>query len=480
VLDGTWAFKIKRFPTGLVRKLKARFCVRGDQQVEGIDYFDTYAPVVSWVVVRLLLTMSIVMGLATKQVDYTNAFAQADLLSSEHVYVEIPKGFEPDCEGDKVLKLNKSLYGLHQSPIRWFDKLKDGLITRGFRQSTVDACLFLHNDMICVCYVDDCLFFSRDSKLIDNMIVSLKEDFDLEPEDDVSAFLGIKINELDDGQIELSQPALIERILEATDMKDCNTKGTPASTKPVGTDEYGPVCEATFEYAQVVGMLMYLSCNTRPDIAFAVHQVARFTHRPKRSHEEAIKRICRYLQGTKEKGIMFTPTGKFDLDCYVDADFAGLFGYEDDQDPVCVRSRTGYVLIFGGCPLLWSSKLQTEIALSTMEAEYIALSQSMRDLLPTKITVQEVANCLGVNLDLVQTHSTVFEDNNGALALASSPRMTPRSKHIGLKYHFFREAVTRGVVKIVKIDTELQKADIFTKGLVQVKFERIRKLLMGW
>ena len=163
----------------------------------------------------------------------------------------------------------------------------------------------------------------------------------------------------------------------------------------------------------------------------------------------------------------------------MDADFAGLWSFEDNQDPVCIKSRMGYVLTFGGCPLLWASKLQTEIALSTMEAEYIALSQSMRDVIPTKSLIKEVLSHLGVSLEGVCTHSTIFEDNNGALTLANAPKMTPRSKHIGIKYHFFREHVKKKTVKIVYVCSDLQKADFFTKGLPVPKFQIMRKLLMG-
>ena len=122
-------------------------------------------------------------------------------------------------------------------------------------------------------------------------------------------------------------------------------------------------------------MLMFLANNTRPDIAFATHQVARFTHSPKESHGSAIKKIVRYLQGTKTDGMILSPTQDFSVDCYVDADFAGLYPVEDKQESISVRSRTGYVLFLANCPLLWASKLQTEVALSTMEAEYVALSQ---------------------------------------------------------------------------------------------------------
>ena len=259
--------------------------------------------------------------------------------------------------------------------------------------------------------MDDCLFFGRDEKKIQEMIQRLKDDgFELTEEASVHAFLGIDVKEDDDGRLLLSQPGLIKKILRNTGMDMCAAKATPATQQPLGTNPKGKSREESWSYASVIGMLLYVASNTRPDIQFAVHQCARFTHTPKRSHEEAVKRICRYLKGTMDKGMIIDPKGSMKLNCYVDADFAGLWGHEDDQDPVCVKSRTGYVITLGACPLLWVSKLQTEIALSTMEAEYIALSQSMRDLLPIKRLVECVADALDLQKsDDVRAISTVFE-----------------------------------------------------------------------
>jgi hypothetical protein len=178
----------------------------------------------------------------------------------------------------------------------------------------------------------------------------------------------------------------------------------------------------------------------------------------------------------------FKPDTQMQLNCYVDADFAGLWNVEDDQDPVCVKSRTGYVLTLGNCPLLWVSKLQSEIALSTTEAEYIALSQAMRDLIPMRSLLQEIGTKL--NLDFAKpalVYSKVFEDNNGALALANAPKMNPRTKHIAIKYHHFREHVgSEKGIEVVKIDTKEQLADSLTKGLPKEQFEVLRKMLIGW
>jgi hypothetical protein len=192
------------------------------------------------------------------------------------------------------------------------------------------------------------------------------------------------------------------------------------------------------------------------------------------------------LVGTADKGLIFTPTKDpkdITLDMYVDADFAGMWHSQADcQDPIRVKSRTGYLLLLAGCPLLWSSKLQTEIATSTLEAEFIALSSGMRDLLPARQIFLVLAQSIGLVVpDEATLRSTVFEDNNGCLTLATVPKMTPRTKHIGVKYFWFRSKVGPGTgITIHKVATQDQLADTLTKGLPADQFATLRLQLMGW
>ncbi len=485
ILPSTWVFRIKRYPDGRFRKTKARFCVRGDKQVEGVDYEDKYAPVVAWSTVRLMLCLSMSLGWETKQVDFSNAFVQAKL--KEDVYISLPAGFE-GAEGEQssevVMKLNRSLYGLVQAPMYWYEHLNKSLQEAGFKPSDLDPCLFYGRGMVVLVYVDDCLFFGPNKDEINQAIEDLKaQKLSLTVEDDDAyAFLGVKVDPNEHGGFTMTQKGLIEKVLKTVGMTESKPQATPAIKEPLGMDADGSPFQEEWNYAAVVGMLLYLSSNSRPDIQFAVHQCAQFTHGPRNSHAKAIKRICRYLKGTETRGLEFTPTEAMELDCYVDADFAGLWHYEPEQDPVCVKSRTGYVITLGGCPVTWVSKLQSEIALSTLEAEYIALSQSMRDLLPMRRVLQEIGEQL--SLDFAKpalVHSTIFEDNNGALGLATAPKLTPRTKHIAVKYHWFKSHIgeEQGFV-IKKVESENQKADIFTKGLVAETFQHVRKLLMGW
>jgi hypothetical protein len=488
VLPGTWTFKRKRFPDGRVKKLKARYCVRGDLQPKA-DIGETYAPVIGWSTVRLMLIFSLAFGLATRSIDFSNAFAQAELETP--IFIEIPQGFEGATTGARngdgrsshVLKLNKSLYGICEAPHLWYEKLKSALEDQGFHVSPLDPCLFIHPKMLAVSFVDDIFLIGWDGTAIDTMIKTIKDaGYSLTEDGEISSFLGIQIDRSEDGKtFTLLQTGLIDSILTVTGMTDCNPAWTPALTVALGSDVDGTPMSEDWDYPQVIGKLLYL-CGTRPDIQFAVSQVARFTHSPKQSHAQAVKLICRYIKATRTKGLILRPvTDELTVDCFADSDFAGLWHQEDDQDPVCVKSRTGYVIKVAGCPLVWSSKLQSEVALSTMSSEYVALSQAMRELIPLRRMVSQFCEALDIKPYAgTKIKSTVFEDNSGALGMAVSPKITPRNKHIAIKYHFFLENVKSGDIQVVKIDSASQQSDILTKGLGRTIFERVRKLLMGW
>jgi hypothetical protein len=496
IIPSTWAFRCKRFPDGLVRKLKSRFCARGDKQIEGVDFFETYAPVVNWQTVRLMLVMSLLMGLSTSQVDYTAAFVHADIdkdpnwdnMTEEErkrsgVYINMPRGF---ANAHKVLKLKKSLYGLKQSPRNFFLHLKDKLEGVGFEQSISDQCLFISDKVVCLVYVDDTLFFAENDEDITEVIKNLQEaGMELEVEDDVAGFLGVHIDRRKDGTIHLTQTGLIDRFIKCLNIGDLPEKRTPAEYGCLGKDEDGDPPQGTYSYPSAIGMVQYVQGHTRPDITFAVSQCSRFTHYPRRSHERALERIGQYLKGTRHKGLILNPkhSTEFTIDCYVDADFAGMWGHEDKQDPSCVKSRTGFVIFLMDCPVIWTSKLQTDIATSTMESEYNSLSIAMRDVIPLQNLTREIIRGLGHDkIRLTTFKTTVHEDNTGALKLARMEpgRMTPRSKHYGIKYHWFRSKLKPNEVEIVHVGTDLQRADFLTKALRVPKFEENRKLTCGW
>ena len=202
-----------------------------------------------------------------------------------------------------------------------------------------------------------------------------------------------------------------------------------------------------------------INVTSRPDIAFAVHQeAARFTHNPKASHAKAIKHICRYLKGTLTDGLILQPGSAMNVDCWVDADFCGLYGTEDVHDPTSVKSRTGYIITVANCPVIWVSKLQMEIALSTVESEFTALSQSMRSLIPLRHIMEEINTSFWLTYDPIPytAKSTVFEDNTGALTLAKTKKMTACTRHMAVKYFWFLNKIhPRGTIHIVKVDSKV-------------------------
>jgi hypothetical protein len=482
VVSSTWAFKIKRYPDGSMRKLKARFCARGYEQTEGVDYFETFAPVVEWTTVRFLLTMSLILGLHTAQVDYVAAFVQADI--DTEVFVEMPRGFS---EPGKVLKLKKSLYGLKQSPRNHYQNLRSKLEDLGFVACDSDPCLFVSDKVIALVYVDDTLLYARNPEDIEVVIRGLQErNMELQREEDVAGFLGVHIDRLPDGTIKLTQKGLIKRIIETLNIGHLPEKRTPAKLGVLATDPNGDPPNGTFNYASVIGMLGYLQANSRLDISLAVAQCSRFTHNPKRSHEQALERIGQYLKRTANEGMILRPitsTDEFIIDIYVDSDFAGGWGYEDSGDPACVKSRTGFIIECLGCPMSWKSKLQTDIATSTMEAEYSALSMALRAAIPLLEVMRYVVSGFAATRQILTKFKTsVHEDNQGALRLArlEPGRNTPRSKFYAIKHHWFRSWLKPKEIELEYIESKLQKADILTKSLGVTAFEDNRKLSCGW
>ena len=482
VVSSTWAFRIKRYPDGLMRKLKARFCARGFEQTEGVDYFETFAPVVEWSTVRFLLMMSLLLNLCTMQVDYVAAFVQSDI--DTEVYVEMPRGF---TQPGKVLKLKKSLYGLKQSPRNHYQNLKSKLEKLKFEACESDPCLFVSDKVIALVYVDDTLLYARDQADIDAVIKGLQDlEMELQYEEDVAGFLGVHIDRRPDGTIKLTQEGLIKRIVEALKIEHLPVKRTPAKLGVLASDPDGDPPDGTFSYPSVLGMMGYLQANSRLDISFAVAQCARFAHKPMKVHEQALERIGQYLKGTMKEGMILDPnklSSEFRTDVYVDADFAGGWGYEDPNDPACVRSRTGYVIEVMGCPVAWKSKLQTDIATSTMESEYSALSMALRAAIPLLHVVKYVVGRFeGTKNVVVKFLTTVHEDNQGALRLAKMEpgRNTPRSKFYAIKHHWFRSWLKPNEIELVYIESKKQKADILTKSLPMQDFESCRFLSCGW
>lgn len=487
VLPAVWAMRRKRrIATQEVYKWKARLNIDGGKQEHGIHYWETYAPVVGWPIVRFFLVLSLLKGWKTRQIDFVLAYTQADVETD--LYMKLPTAYNKPgiTPQTHVLKLLKNLYGQKQAGRVWNKYMTERTIALGFVQSKAEECVFYFKNSVMLVYTDDCIIMGPTDKELDIMVAKLKSSFDITEEGDICDYLGIKFTNGEDNTISLTQPHLIASILKDLGLDKPNSKkeDTPAlSSKPLEKHlDRRSHDQNHFDYRSVIGKLNYLEKSTRPDISEAVHQCARFSSNPRQPHTEAVKRIGKYLQGTPDGGIIMRPGNVQSFECWVDASHAGEWKTEGVEDEsASARSRMGYVFTYANCPILWASKMQTEIALSTTEAEYMALSMAMREMVPL-VRLFEEAKLQGIDIDVNKAivKCTVFEDNEGAAEIATVHKFRARTKHIHLKYHHFREHVTSGLIKIEKVPTTKQLADIFTKPLGIYLFLKFRLGIMGW
>lgn len=479
ITPAQWVFRIKRTPDGEVKKIKGRLCLRGDlSEYSG----DTFSPVASWSTVRSFLVLSEVQNRYTCTIDFSNAFVQSPLPEDEPVWMHLPRGFRSTNGPNTCLRLKKSLYGHVVAPLLWYKYICGYFTKLGLTQSKYDQCLWYGRDLMLVQYVDDMGLSAKNKDDVDKFVQDLRnEGLVLTQEESFSEFLGIKFEDKPDGSKEMTQTGLIKKILTTAKMEDCNPNSLPHGTQPLVKDTDGEPMKEPWNMRAIVGMLLYLSTNTRPDIAFAVSQVCRFTSNPKQSHATAVKTILRYLKGTMDKGTIVRPTKDVKLDLYVDADFAGTYGVENNSDPDSAKSRMGYILFLSGWPLLWKSQLLSCISTSTTHAEYHSLSSALKVLLPCKWLIQEMANKIP-SLELSDTtiHASAFEDNAAAYHLATNQRLTNRTKYFWIKLHWFWEHYNNQAFKIYKCPSDANIADFYTKCLSRDKFTAHRKSAIGW
>jgi hypothetical protein len=495
LLSSIWQMKRKRKPsTGEISKYKARMNVNGKEQIKGVHYDETYAPVVGWSTIRFFMSLALVNGWHTRQLDFLLAYTQADI--ERDLYMKIPAGFVvsgkvvSDEERKRyALKLVKNLYGQKQAGRVWYLHLKKNLEKLGFTASKHDECLFYYGRTIFIVYTDDTILMGPDKKEIDKLVLRIGNIFKIEDQGSLADYLGMKIVRHKDGSMEWTQPTLIKStlkdlgLIEQKSLNAPTSRTTPANSTVTLTSHEGEAAhdDKKFNYRQVIGKMLYLEKSTRPDISCAVHQCARFSAQPKAKHSEAVKRIGRYLLGTQDKGLIMK-LNQEGLECWVDASHASEWSNKiASDDSNTARSRMGYLITYAGCPMHWASKMQTEIALSSTEAEYIALSQAMREVIPIMWLLKE-AKEMGIPIVNQQPKvmCKVFEDNAGAIEIANVPKMRPRTKHLNIKYHHFREEVKKGTVNIYHVGTKEQRADIFTKALDEGLFIKFRKMIQGW
>ena len=299
-----------------------------------MHYWDTYAPVVTWQTVRLFLVLSILLGWKSCQLDFVMAYPQAP--AEMPLYMRLPQGYQRHGMTRKThaLKLIRNVYGQKQAGRIWNKFMDKGMRDIGFTPRKFDPCLYYRGPVLFLVYIDDCIVFRPDARAIDQVVADLRscsQQFTVDDQGDVGDFLGIQIQRQADGSIHLSQPQLIDSIIKDLHLQPgSNPKSTPAVTSMLlHKDTDGPDMQPDFHYRSVIGKLNFLEKSTRPDISVSVHQCARFSESPKKSHAEAVKRIGRYLLATRDKGLMIHPNKDWHFDCWVDGDFAGNWRQAD-------------------------------------------------------------------------------------------------------------------------------------------------------
>ncbi|GJY72006.1 retrovirus-related pol polyprotein from transposon TNT 1-94 [Tanacetum coccineum] len=418
VITLKWIYKVKLDELGGILKNKARLVARGYRQEEGIDFEESFAPVARLEAIRIFLAFAAHMNMVVYQMDVKTAFLNGNL--REEVYVSQPDGFVDKDNPNHVYKLKKALYGLKQAPRAWYDMLSSFLISQDFSKGSVDPTLFIRRDgkelLLVQIYVDDIIFAASTPELCDLFSKIMCSKFKMSMMGKISFFLGLQISQNPRG-IFINQSKYALESLKKYGFDSCDPVDTPMVEKSkLDEDKEGKAVDPS-HYRGMIGTLLYLTAS-RPDLQFAICMCARYQARPTEKHLNAVKRIFRYLKGTVHRGLWYPKDSSIALTAFADADHAGC---QDTR-----RSTSGSMQLLGDRLVSWSSKRQKSAAISSTEAEYIALS-----------------------------------------------------KHIDIRFHFIKEHVENGVIELYFVNTEYQLADIFTKALGRnrIKF-LINKLRM--
>jgi len=462
IVTGKWIFKHKFNADGTLERYKARWVLRGFTQRPGVDFAETFSPVVKPATVRTVLSLALSRRWPIHQLDVKNAFLHGTL--SETVYCAQPSGFEDSAHPDFVCRLNKSLYGLKQAPRAWYSRFATFLLSLGFVEAKTDTSLFVYqrgSDLVyLLLYVDDIVLTASSQALLQRIIAALQHEFSMKDLGELHHFLGMHVQRCGDGLL-LSQRQYMLDILDRAGMADCKPCSTPVDTNPkVAAADGAPVDDAS-DFRSLAGALQYLTF-TRPDIAYAVQQVCLHMHDPRAPHLAALKRILRYVRGTLDLGLLLRPSSSTDLVVYTDADWAGC--------PDTRKSTSGYAVFLGDNLISWSSKRQNTVSRSSAEAEYRAVANGVAEATWLRQLLQELHAPL-------RRATLVYCDNISAVYMSSNPVQHQRTKHIEIDLHFVRERVSVGDLRVLHVPTSSQYADIFTKGLPSSVFTEFRSSL---
>lgn len=488
VIKCKWVYKVKVNSDGSVERYKARLVAKGFEQKEGVDYLETYAPVARMETIRLLLAVAARFNLDVTQLDFKTAFLYGELKNVE-IYMRPPRGYsinemqtgteaesmqdedetsDQESGNGKCLLLIKGLYGLKQAGREWNTKLNEALISFGFTRSKSDLCLYFYQQdnivMVLTVWVDDVIAAHNSMPMWNRLIHYLRKSFKVTNMGECTWVLGMKLKRSrEEHTLHISQELHLENILKRFNMDKCKPVAIPMLSKPKLRQQQEGETLTAHPYRSVVGALMYLAVCTRPDISYAVGQLARYCSAPTETHWSAAMYLLRYLKGTAKDGLLYQCKDALPiLRMFSDSDWASC---EDTR-----RSCTGYVSEFANATITWCSRMQSSVKDSTLYAEYTALSEALKDVLWLRHLLSEIK--------LEQRDpTTMFQDNQGTIAFSKNPRVHKRTKHIDVKHHMIREHIEDDVIRMEYIPSADNKADIFTKPLKRVQFCTLRYMI---
>lgn len=455
IVKSKWIFKVKQDADGNTIRYKARLVAKGFTQEYGIDYFDTFSPVIRHSSIRLLFALAVQYNLQMEQLDVVTAFLNGIL--DETIYMYQPEGFVVEGEKNKVCLLHKALYGLKQAARSWNKKVDEVLKELNFKQSKHESCIYIlekkKSMVIIALYVDDFFLFHNDLSEIVKLKKQLSQHFKIKDLGATHNCLGMKIQKNSDGSIAICQKKYILDVLCKFGMLDCKPVSTPMEPKIKLPLEESKTC-IEVPYQELIGCLMYLSVTSRPDISYACSYLSQFNSKHNEEHWQAAKRVLRYLKGTADRALVYRKSNE-EITGYTDADYA--------SDATNRKSYTGYCFIYANAVVSWECRKQTTIAMSSCEAEYMALSESAKEAVHLRGLLSELVN--------FSKAINIYNDNQSAQKVANNPILNRRTKHIDVRFHFIREKIANGEVKLAYLPTSKMIADICTKPLPRPKLE---------
>ena len=541
ILANMWVCKVKLDVNGRPERYKCRVVAKGFMQVPGVHFHERHAPTLRGECLRGLLITAALEDLELQQLDVTTAYLNADL--EERVFMRQPEGFADPKRPDAVCELKKGLYGLMQSGHMW-NKEVNGFLTQqlGFVPCRSDPCLYWKlsrsgRKILLGLFVDDIVvaFAREDQSEWSSLKAAFMRKYASKDLGEAALVLGMRIRrDRRRRRLQLDQSVYVEKILTQNNMQQCKSAATPENSSvrlsladcPSEAEAHrSENVQRRLHYERLVGALLYAAMCTRPDIAHAVNQLSRFLRAPGKPHADAAKLVLRYLSGTRTLCLTFEPSSNADLHSSGAPALQSAEG-DDDQSAVAVRagesvgecplvvwcdadwagcvddrkSTTGHLMRLHGCTLSWMSKKQSTVALSSTEAEYMAISMALREAKWGRALLAEIrgtsekpeakpkansgqaehgqgeAAGQGECVPLVELRC----DNQSALAMVVRPgAMHARTKHIDVRHHFVRDAVKNGEVRLQWVPSAEQLADIFTKPLDRNTFSKLRDGVMG-